>query len=428
MIAQSGTGRPSQQIKRRGKLRFVLRCCALVAAVILVLQVLPWPRSAMILPALSPYVAICSAIAVRSVSAATLLGLPVLLMILWRRRAFCRYACPMGLLMEQVGRLRPSAESGCEKLPPIGQWVVLLTLGGACVGYPLLLWMDPLAVFTSFFGLIRQPPVLVGLFSAAGFLAVAVLRLLLPGAWCTRICPLGATQDLLAAAKKGVGGLLGNRSGGTQHVGLEKDVCGFPKGSSSAERNGWLLGRRAVLSMGLGAAWAAITLKDVRADEPAPIRPPGSADEDRFAGLCVRCGNCVRACPAGIIRPDLGQSGVAGFLTPVIRFEKDYCREDCRQCTAVCPSGAIGQLSPEQKREASIGLATVDMSVCLLKDDRECSACVTYCPFDAVKIEFNEEDYTSTPRVDAAKCPGCGACEVACPTYPTKAIRVVGVC
>ena len=66
-------------------------------------------------------------------------------------------------------------------------------------------------------------------------------------------------------------------------------------------------------------------------------------------------GNCARACPSKIIRPDLGQGGVAGFLAPVLDFEKGYCLETCRRCTEVCPSGAISRLSLEQKRKARIG-------------------------------------------------------------------------
>jgi ferredoxin len=129
----------------------------------------------------------------------------------------------------------------------------------------------------------------------------------------------------------------------------------------------------------------------------------------------MRCGNCVRACPVKIIRPDPGDHGVAGFLTPTVSFAKDYCREDCRECTQVCPSGAIARLSLEEKAKAQIGLAKVDASLCLLYDDRECDVCAKACPYEAIKILWNEEEYVPLPHVVADKCPGCGACEFFCP-------------
>ena len=52
--------------------------------------------------------------------------------------------------------------------------------------------------------------------------------------------------------------------------------------------------------------------------------------------------------------------------------------------------------------------------------------CRNHCPFEAIRLDFSEEFYTLTPRIDLDRCPGCGACEVACPTQPVKAIVVRG--
>ena len=150
-----------------------------------------------------------------------------------------------------------------------------------------------------------------------------------------------------------------------------------------------------------------------------PLRPPGAAPETQFAGLCVRCGNCVRACPARILRPDLGESGAAGLLAPLVRFETDFCRPGCVRCMEVCPSGAIGRPRgkgwKERKLAAPIGLAVVEMDLCWLVEDRECSICRQACPFDAITYAWNEATYSRAPAIDPALCPGCGACEVACP-------------
>ena len=111
-------------------------------------------------------------------------------------------------------------------------------------------------------------------------------------------------------------------------------------------------------------------------------------------------------------------------MTPVLSFNKDYCREDCVRCTRVCPSGALAGLDIGKKQQIRIGLARVDMNICLLGEDRECSACMRWCPYNAIRYVFSEAEYTLVPVIDAGKCNGCGACEVACPTSPRKAIRI----
>jgi ferredoxin-type protein NapF len=169
------------------------------------------------------------------------------------------------------------------------------------------------------------------------------------------------------------------------------------------------------LCVGLGAQWATAALDRRWRDRGALLRPPGSVDELRFAGLCVRCGNCIRACPYEILEPDLGAGGIAGLLAPVVRFGDEYCREDCHQCTHVCPSGAIRSLPLEKKPTAPIGLAVLDSSICLLADDRECDICARMCPYEAIEIVWCQEEYIALPRVDPDRCPGCGACQVACP-------------
>ena len=64
------------------------------------------------------------------------------------------------------------------------------------------------------------------------------------------------------------------------------------------------------------------------------------------------------------------------------------------------------------------------MDLCLLGDDRECAMCRNWCPYEAIRYVFSETEYTLIPEIDANRCPGCGACQVACPTKPTKAIII----
>jgi ferredoxin-type protein NapF len=237
--------------------------------------------------------------------------------------------------------------------------------------------------------------------------AVLVFSLIWPHLWCARLCPLGGLQDTVYGLRR------------LAHAALYRNAR-HPPAPLVASAG---LRRRTILGAIFGVVWATTTLK-IRAKSLAPRRPPGAIDESRFTGLCMRCGNCSRACPTAIITHDQGESGLAGLLTPRIDFHHGYCLEDCNQCTLVCPSGAIEPVPLDRKISARIGTPVVNMDLCLLGADRECSICRNRCPFEAIQLVFSEETYTLTPQVDLQRCPGCGACQVACPTSPEKAIVV----
>lgn len=395
-------------------LRSTGRCVALAAALLLVLSVSPWPEASLIVPAVSPWIAVGSALAMRGVSMITLIGLPVLVLALWRRRWFCMHACPTGLVLEWVGKRSPLRRWRWWKgLPSLGKWIALLTLGGAALGYPLALWLDPLAMFSALFGLARQAPGWPEVLAGTALAVVVAVSLVAPNLWCRRLCPLGASQDMLAATV---------RWRPFQTPG--KTDAAFPAQSP--------LARRTVLSVGLGAVAAGLgaatggwlTRRPAGAAEEGhrPLRPPGAAGPDRFGGLCVRCGNCVRVCPTGVLHADLGEGGIGAFLAPLLRIDTTYCSEDCHACTQVCPSGAIEPLSLPDKKRKAIGIALVDFEHCLLGWDKECSVCENRCPYEAIKIEFDKEKYYALPKADPEKCTGCGACQVACPTSPKSIV------
>ena len=350
------------------------------------------------LPAFSPFVAACGALGAGALGVVTLLALPVLGLALFVRRGFCRYVCPTGLLLDLVARLRgKNAPRPPENFPRLNVWIALLTLGGAAFGYPLLLWLDPLALLNGFLGAWRWPVDAALLGTGVGLPLLLLLELLRPGLWCARLCPLGATQELLAWPRRRV----------------QKET------PPSA-------GRRAFLAAGCGAA-GALLAGAARGKSPAPLRPPGALDEKKFSGVCIRCGNCERACPARIIRPALGAAGLANLLTPTLSFSTDYCRETCHRCTQVCPSGALPRLTLTEKNKHAIGGARVELDLCLLADGRECTECIKSCPFDALSIQSKDGGFSTQPSVDLKKCNGCGACEASCPVRPRRAIRVVHV-
>jgi ferredoxin-type protein NapF len=386
--------------------------------------------------AVSPFVTAASLLAGCAFGVAAIVALAIATIAIFRRRWFCRWICPTGLCADVAGRLGRRvgqvANLPHARWPRIGQWIAVVTLAGACAGYPLLLWLDPLAMFSGAFTLRTPAPVAIereraaegqedGVpgnddpgrvspvpvrvwWTAAGAPAVVLLSLLLPGVWCGRLCPLGGTQELLWAAAR-----------------VWRPRACAPATTPRPDSGRRLL-LRTLLCTAIGVVWATAA-RAARAAVPRPLRPPGAGDEPRFVGLCVRCGNCVRTCPQGILAPDPGQHGIAGLLAPVVSFQDEYCREDCVRCTEVCPSGALQSLEPAGKLSAPLGLARINEDLCLLVEGQDCYVCRNFCPYGAISIkELN--DYERAPVVTPARCSGCGACELYCPVKPIKAIVV----
>jgi ferredoxin len=329
-----------------------------------------------------------------------LLSAPMLVVMALRHRFWCRYLCPVGLITETCGKLRrerkvddegqESTQRGTNKRVRVpfstGRFLALTSLGGAIAGYPLFLWMDPLALFSGFFNFSQA--------SVAGLVIVMLISIASPGLWCSRICPLGGTQDLLVRL-----------------AGRSTKTC----------RNARFSQRRVLLAAGLGAVFSAIIPRALLAKKHH-LRPPGSIDETAFKGACIRCGNCIRSCPSGIIEPSVDSRDVAGFLVPKLRFSgPDYCREDCNKCGQVCPTGVIRPLPLQDKNRRVIGVAEIDLSECLLTMDEECGVCMPRCPQGAITEQFSRETYTATVKVVPGKCNGCGACVGIC---PAKVVRV----
>lgn len=387
---------------KRRRIRWAVRAASLVAAVLLLLATRQ-TQGPFWVPALSFFVTLGSILTTRTVSLIAAPGLIVALIVALRTRWFCKWVCPLGLCAETAARLGQRCGRKSPRVFALGPWIVLLTLGGASVGYPLLLWLDPLALFSGAFGAAGAAATWL---AAVPLLLVLALSFVWPHLWCGRICPLGASQDMLAHPARRF------RTRTTEDC--PKLRWNLP------------LARRTVLGAAVGAAfaWGARTIH--RAGR-RPLRPPGAIDEPGFLGLCVRCGNCIRACPTHIIKPAVGQHGLASLLTPVLQFTENYCLVDCTRCMAVCPSGALARLSVEDKADKPIGLAKVDMRVCLLADGRDCSECRRWCPHEAIRYVWCEVEYTLIPKIDPVRCTGCGACEAVCPTKPTRAIVVVAL-
>ena len=404
MIAESSGD--STVRNRREQLRWAVRTGCFIVAVLLTWFAVGGAAWLVYIGALSPFVALSGLLADRTFHAWAWPGLLIGVAVLFRHRLFCRWLCPLGLCADAVSAAGKRLGSRPARCPAVGRWIVWLTVGGAILGWPLLLWLDPLAIWSNGALLGRIGDGAAVWLPALGLLIVLAISAIRPHLWCRKICPLGALQDQTASATRSARSAIFK----ADRNNTEKSNC--PR-----------MSRRGVLGIaaGAGAAWL---IGPGRSEVRAVLRPPGARDESRFVGLCTRCGNCLRVCPSRIIRRDMAEGGAVSLFTPVLRFDADYCREDCTLCTQVCPSGAIMPLSVKAKADMQIGLPAVDMNICLLGDDRECSACMRWCPYDAIRYVFSEAEYTLIPHIDQHKCTGCGACEAACPTKPKKAIVV----
>jgi len=409
-----------RQNNRRRRVRTLVRCCALAAAVILLVPLLPWAAGAMVVPALSPFVAVTTSIATRSIGTAALVALPVLVLVLLRRRWFCRWACPVGLLGECAARISPVSAARCRRLPPIGRGLVLLSISAAVVGYPLLLWLDPLAIFSGAFSLGHGPLRATGWVGAAALACVILLSFAMPGLWCQKLCMLGATQELLVLPRRMLARWMGQPALSSEPEDVEAGVVAVP-----TTRRSLLAMAAGAVCVGLGTRLGWTGRASGQRWQTLSLRPPGAVRSWQFAQLCLRCGNCARVCPAGIIRPDWSPETIAEWLTPRLAIEDDYCREDCSACMEVCPSGAIVHGDLQQKLRQPIGLAHVAMDRCLLALDRECrTMCLEACPYEAITLhEWTWEDDRRYPIVNTTKCPGCGACVLVC--RPMDAIAIL---
>ncbi len=373
---------------------------AVLFCLVLATLFLPGVVLAAALPALSPFLLLSTLLATHVAGVPVLCAVPVLALVLWRRRGFCLYGCPVGWMVDVCAKARPSAKATYLHVPHIGQWLALLTLGGALAACPLFIFLDPLAMFVAATGTVQSS---LSPAYAVCFALVIALSLVFPFLWCRRLCPLGATQELLSELKEAVARRRARHSGQP-----------LPPGNTA-------LARRAFLGVSGGMVSSLLAIRAPREIGVSTLRPPGAAGEIAMRALCIRCGNCVRTCPTRIIQPDLDPPSVSALLVPTLRFDKDWCLDTCNECGRTCPTGTIASLPLAEKNERRIGLASVEQAACLLTIEKECVACTTICKRRAIVEEFYKATYTTAVRIDAHQCNGCGACVAVC---PEKAITV----
>ncbi|MDD3462322.1 MAG: ferredoxin-type protein NapG [Sulfurospirillaceae bacterium] len=187
-------------------------------------------------------------------------------------------------------------------------------------------------------------------------------------------------------------------------------------------------------SVGLSALGGMVWTGYVQEAKSAPLilRPPGARIEKDFLRMCIKCGQCVEACPYDTLylaKP--GDNKPMGTPYFIPREMPCYMCTDI-PCVPVCPTGALDEDSVSSMKngkkeldinKARMGLAVVDTESCIAFWGIQCDACYRACPVmdSAIRLEYRRNDRTGkhaflVPMVSSETCTGCGLCERACVT------------
>jgi len=434
---------------------------------------------------LDPLVSVSTALAARSwVWSLKWAGL-LLIVCLLIPRGFCGFVCPLGTLIDlldwAIGKRAKRL-----KIEQDGWWVNLkyyvlaATLIASLCGVLVSGFLAAIPVLTRGFGYLATPlgigltkgwylvpPMHAGhALSILLFLIVLGLGFLRPRFWCRYVCPTGAVFSVANALRitdrKVESTCIGcgrcrkvcpfdairddfttraadctfcQTCGGVCPVRALKfvgrwDAEGLKEEDQTTARE-IPLSRRGFLAGAVGGGAAAAGIRKVCGAKlcPHPVRPPGSVPEGRFLQLCIRCGECINACPSRVLQPMGFQQGLEGLWTPRAAADWSGCEPSCNLCGNVCPTGAIRALLLEEKRAARMGLAVINKETCLPHAGKgECQFCADQCSsagyqaleFERVGVEFSDEGYPVedsgllAPLVRPDRCVGCGLCQTRC--------------
>lgn len=404
-------------------------------------QLRGWPINWLL--QLGPLTALATVLATGTLYAGLAWTLVTVFITLFVGRFFCGFVCPVGTLNQGAGWLARRAlnpagrveDNRHRRLQAFKYYLLALFLLLALMGSVQTGLVDPLPLLHRSVNLALAPLADPGVLSdkprfyasawliGAVFLAVVGLNLVLPRFFCRFLCPLGALFGLLSRFTPWRLGKTSDKCGdcclceeycegacrpaGTIITG-ECVLCfncldrcpagrvtfaGKPSAAGAAPLPD-LTRRGLILSGGGGllASWWGVGGLTGPYHNPRLLRPPGSLDEERFLGRCIRCGQCMRICPANIIQPALLEAGLQGLWTPAINYRlgSSGCLLNCIACGQVCPTAAIRPLSLEEKLGLGwfapqgplrLGTAFVDRGRCLpWALDRPCLVCHEVCP------------------------------------------------
>lgn len=418
-----------------------------------------------------------------------ILGVLIAAGTLFLGRFFCGWICPMGIVQHFASKIFTPAEKKeqykkntyCNS-HRIKYIILLIFVFCSFFGVILSGYFDPISLITRFSVTVIYPLIdksaafQTAIITAAIFIAVFLLNIYKPRFWCRTICPLGALLSLFSVKplfrmvrddEKCIHcGLCHQNCQGGCEIDKELipsdclmcmncvDVCPVraiefkvqTKKESSRQKplKGIDLSRRDFIISGVTAIGAVGILNNLRKITgrgfDKRIRPPGALEENDFLSKCIRCGQCMKVCPTNVIQPAYAETDIAGLWTPILKMQYGYCEYDCNLCSTVCPSGAIREITVEQKHDDGydrIGTAFVNRGRCLpWAFGKECLVCQEVCPVSPKAIYFQEGQFEfpdgrtvrmKMPYVDPELCIGCGVCEYNCPVRDLPAITISSI-
>ena len=409
---------------------------------------------------LDPLVAIATALTTHTLYWPLLWALVTIVLTIVFGRFFCGWVCPFGALHQFVGYLGNRKKTTAQKIQ-LNKY-----RKAQCIKYFILIFflfmaafpslavtlqtglLDPIPLVTRSFNLLLLPiidrsvnfvSVTTRFYEGAWlilaiFLTATLLNLVVPRFYCRFICPLGA---LFAIISRFAIWRIGKKQKDCTDCKLcEKSCEGACEPSGSIRISECVLcfncrddckdellayqtrpsltgeitdpdvSRRGfVLSLASGIfAVPAVRLSNKLGSnwQHTIIRPPGALPEEEFLKRCIKCGQCMRACPTNVIQPGGIQAGLENLWTPVLnnRIGSSGCQLNCVACGQMCPTSAIRPITLAEKHglgdfaevgPIKIGTAFFDRNRCLpWAMDKPCIVCEENCPVSPKAIYTQE--------------------------------------
>jgi len=409
---------------------------------------------------LDPLVAIGTALTTHTLYRPLLWALLTIVLTIIFGRFFCGWVCPFGALHQFVGYLGNRKKTTAQKIQLnkyrkaqcIKYFILLIFLFMAA--FPSLAvtlqtgLLDPIPLVTRSFNLLLLPiidraanfvSVSARFYEGAWlilviFLTAILLNLVIPRFYCRFICPLGA---LFAIISRFAIWRIGKTQSECSNCKLCDKACEGacePSGSirisecvlcfncrddcrdellayqtrpslageitnPDVSRRGFVLS----LTSGIFAVPAVRLTNKLGSNwHHKVIRPPGAIPEKDFLKRCIKCGQCMRACPTNVIQPGSFEGGLENLWTPVLnnRIGSSGCQLNCVACGQVCPTSAIRPITLNEKHglgefadvgPIKIGTAFFDRNRCLpWAMDKPCIVCEENCPVSPKAIYTQE--------------------------------------